>query len=52
MAINKRVVKQILGDLPLAAELYWQIFQRGMPVTRGFLAAQDRASAANLAQAS
>jgi hypothetical protein len=36
MAINKRVVKQILGDLPLTAELYWQIFQRGMPVTRGF----------------
>jgi hypothetical protein len=36
MAINKRVVKQILGDLPLAPELYWQIFQHGMPVTRGF----------------
>jgi hypothetical protein len=36
MAFNKRVVKQILGDLPLAPELYWQIFQRGMPVTRGF----------------
>ena len=36
MAINKRVVKQILGDLPLTAELYWQVFQRGMPVTRGF----------------
>lgn len=36
MAINKRVVKQILGDLPLTAELYWLVFQRGMPVTRGF----------------
>jgi hypothetical protein len=36
MAISKRVVKQILGDLPLTAELYWQVFQRGMPVTRGF----------------
>jgi hypothetical protein len=36
MAINKRVVKEILGDLPLTAEIYWQIFQRGMPVTRGF----------------
>jgi len=36
MAFSKRLVKQILGDLPLTAELYWQFFQRGMPVTRGF----------------
>jgi hypothetical protein len=36
MAINRRFVKKILGDLPLTAELYWQVFQHGMPVTRGF----------------
>ncbi len=36
MAISKRAVKKILGDLPLTAELYWLVFQHGMPVTRGF----------------
>lgn len=36
MAIRKRVVKKILGDLPLTAEIYWLLIQRGRPVTRNF----------------
>lgn len=36
MRINKRAVKQILGELPFTAELYWRYVQRGGPVTKNF----------------
>jgi len=36
MGIRKRIVKEILGDLPLTAELYWLLIQRGRPLTRKF----------------
>lgn len=34
--MNKAVVKRVLGELPLAAELYWQIRQNGKPLSRSF----------------
>ena len=36
MANRRKVLKNILGELPLTAEIYWQLFQRGKPVTRSF----------------
>jgi hypothetical protein len=36
MPSRKRIVKKILGDLPLTAEIYWLLIQRGRPVTRNF----------------
>jgi len=36
MMIKKRAVKNILGELPLTAEIYWHLFQNGQPVTRNF----------------
>jgi hypothetical protein len=34
--INKRHIKEMLGDLPLAAELYWQIRQQGRPIHKSY----------------
>lgn len=36
MAINKKQVKKLLGKLPQAAELYWQVRQPGKPLTKSF----------------
>ena len=36
MQMNKDAVKQVLGELPLAAELYWQIRQYGKPLSKSF----------------
>jgi hypothetical protein len=33
---GKKVVKQILGELPLTAELYWQLRQNGKPLSNSF----------------
>ena len=33
---NRRMVKNLLGELPLTAEIYWQLFQHGRPVARSF----------------
>lgn len=37
---SKRVLKDILGDLPLAAEVYWRLRQPGKPVTAKFALSQ------------
>jgi hypothetical protein len=34
--INKQVVKNILGEVPLVAEAYWQLRQQGRPLSKGF----------------
>ena len=34
--INKSALKGILGELPFTAEVYWQLRQRGKPVTKSF----------------
>ena len=34
--INKTGVKKVLGELPLTAELYWQLRQRGKPLNKSF----------------
>lgn len=34
--MNKRQLKNILGDLPWTAELYWLMRQRGQPLSRSF----------------
>jgi hypothetical protein len=34
--INKVVVKNILGEVPLVAEAYWQLRQQGRPLSKGF----------------
>ena len=34
--INKKSVKQVLGDLPLTAEIYWIIRQQGKPLYENF----------------
>jgi hypothetical protein len=34
--INKLAVKNILGDVPLVAEAYWQLRQQGRPLSKGF----------------
>lgn len=36
MQMNKATVKRVLGELPLAAELYWQIRQNGKPLSKSF----------------
>jgi len=34
--MNKAAVKRLLGEVPLAAEVYWQIRQSGKPLNRSF----------------
>ncbi len=34
--IKKQAVKNLLGELPLTAEIYWHLFQHDQPVTRSF----------------
>jgi len=34
MAVNKKAIKDLLGELPLTAELYWQIRQQGRPLSK------------------
>src|SRR5512135_2358868 len=34
--IDKSIVKKILGDLPLTAEVYWQLRQQGKPLSKSF----------------
>jgi hypothetical protein len=34
--MNKRQLKNILGDLPMTAEIYWLMRQRGRPLSRSF----------------
>jgi hypothetical protein len=34
--INKLAVKNILGEVPLVAEAYWQLRQQGRPLSKGF----------------
>ncbi len=34
--ISKKTVKNVLGELPLTAELYWLLRQRGKPVNKSF----------------
>ncbi|HWQ83118.1 MAG TPA: hypothetical protein VN363_01050, partial [Anaerolineales bacterium] len=34
MALNKKAIKEVLGEVPLAAELYWQIRQQGRPISK------------------
>jgi hypothetical protein len=38
--LNKSAIKELLGELPLTAELYWQLRQSGQPVTNSFNLAQ------------
>ncbi|MGW8250507.1 MAG: hypothetical protein ACWGO1_07675, partial [Anaerolineales bacterium] len=33
---NKTTVKRLLGELPLTAELYWQLRQSGKPLSESF----------------
>ncbi|MCK4727208.1 MAG: hypothetical protein KAT29_15450, partial [Anaerolineales bacterium] len=34
--LSKKAVKQVLGELPYTAELYWQIRQEGRPLSKSF----------------
>ena len=34
--ISKKIVKRILGEMPLTAELYWQLRQNGKPLSESF----------------
>jgi len=34
MAFNKKAIKDVLGEFPLTAELYWQIRQQGRPLSK------------------
>ena len=34
MALNKKAIKDLLGEFPLTAELYWQIRQQGRPLSK------------------
>lgn len=36
VALNKLAIKQVLGELPLTAELYWQLRQAGRPLSKSF----------------
>jgi len=36
MHMNKAALKRVLGELPLTAELYWQVRQNGKPLSRSF----------------
>jgi hypothetical protein len=38
--LNKTAIKELLGELPLTAELYWQLRQSGRPLTESFNLAQ------------
>lgn len=33
---SKRALKQVLGELPLTAEVYWQLRQQGKPLSKSF----------------
>jgi len=33
---GKRLIKQVLGELPYTAELYWQLRQQGKPISKSF----------------
>lgn len=33
---NKRLIKQVLGEIPFVAEAYWQIWQQGRPLSKSF----------------
>lgn len=34
MPLNKKAIKELLGEVPLTAELYWQIRQQGRPLSK------------------
>ena len=34
--LSKKAIKQVLGELPYTAELYWQIRQEGRPLSKSF----------------
>jgi hypothetical protein len=34
--ISKRILKQFLGEVPYAAEVYWRFVQRGRPLNKSF----------------
>jgi hypothetical protein len=34
--ISKRALKQVLGELPFTAEVYWQLRQQGKPLSKSF----------------
>lgn len=34
--LSKKAIKQVLGELPLTAELYWQLRQAGKPLNKSF----------------
>ncbi len=34
MPMNKKAIKELLGEVPLTAELYWQIRQQGRPLSK------------------
>jgi len=34
--VSKRALKQMLGELPFTAELYWQLRQQGRPLNKSF----------------
>jgi len=34
--VSKRTLKQMLGELPFTAELYWQLRQQGKPLNKSF----------------
>ena len=38
--LSKTAIKELLGELPLTAELYWQLRQSGRPLTESFNLAQ------------
>jgi len=39
---SKKTVKRILGEMPLTAELYWQLRQNGKPLSESFSCAVRR----------
>jgi hypothetical protein len=34
--IKKKDIKRLLGELPLTAEVYWQLRQGGRPLSKSF----------------
>jgi hypothetical protein len=36
MMLKKSSLKQVLGEIPLTAEIYWQLRQRGKPLSKSF----------------
>ncbi len=42
--LSKRTIKQVLGEIPFTAEVYWQLRQQGRPLNKSFsLAKLERA---------